>query len=81
MARRLLRSALFCPGDREKALQKAFTLGADVIIVDLEDAVDLNNKIDARNQVRKFLQEKRLPCVVRVNCPNTTGQFIYANSL
>ena len=33
------RSLLYVPGDRPRAIEKARTLGADVVILDLEDAV------------------------------------------
>jgi citrate lyase subunit beta / citryl-CoA lyase len=72
---RLLRSVLFCPGDREKLLQKALSLNFDALIVDLEDAVGQSQKITARDQVHRFLQSKQSSksCVVRINCPHRTG--------
>ena len=45
---RLLRSALFVPGDKPRALTKAPGLNADALIVDLEDAVAPERKADAR---------------------------------
>ena len=41
-----VRSALFVPGGREGALAKAASLPADMIVVDLEDAVIENGDID-----------------------------------
>ncbi len=51
-----MRSILFTPGDRLKAIEKSFTLPADVVIIDLEDAVSHSNKDCARDQVMSFLQ-------------------------
>lgn len=38
---------LFVPGDRPERFDKAFGAGADVVIIDLEDAVGPNNKASA----------------------------------
>ena len=46
---RLLRSWLFVPGDSERKLGKAWTAGADALIVDLEDAVAPERKAAARD--------------------------------
>lgn len=43
-----VRSALFVPADRPERINKAFAAGADVVIVDLEDAVDIAAKDRAR---------------------------------
>jgi len=45
---RLLRSALFVPGDKPRALEKAPGLPADALMLDLEDAVAPQNKPGAR---------------------------------
>jgi citrate lyase subunit beta / citryl-CoA lyase len=45
------RSALYMPGSNARALEKAKTLAADVIIFDLEDAVAPDAKAAARAQV------------------------------
>lgn len=39
---------LFVPGDRPERFDKAFGAGADVVIIDLEDAVAPDNKVAAR---------------------------------
>ena len=46
---RLLRSWLFVPGDSERKLAKAWSTGADALIVDLEDAVARERKAMARD--------------------------------
>jgi len=48
---RPLRSALYMPGSNARALEKAKTLPADVVILDLEDAVAPDAKAEARAQV------------------------------
>jgi citrate lyase subunit beta / citryl-CoA lyase len=45
------RSALFMPGSNGRALEKARTLAADVLVLDLEDAVAPEMKLEARAQV------------------------------
>jgi citrate lyase subunit beta/citryl-CoA lyase len=45
------RSALYMPGSNVRALEKAKTLAADVVIFDLEDAVAPDQKEAAREQV------------------------------
>ena len=65
-----LRSWLFAPGDSEKKMTKAAGGAADVVILDLEDAVAIENKPAARVAVAEFLrgnQEHRNRLFVRVN--------------
>lgn len=50
-----LRSLLFVPGDNPKMLRKAWNTAADAVILDLEDAVPLAAKTEARAQVHKIL--------------------------
>jgi citrate lyase subunit beta / citryl-CoA lyase len=45
------RSALYMPGSNVRAMEKAKTLGSDVVIFDLEDAVAPDAKATARAQV------------------------------
>ena len=45
---RPLRSVLYIPGSKDRALEKARGLAADAIIFDLEDAVIPEEKIAAR---------------------------------
>ncbi|MDD7970292.1 HpcH/HpaI aldolase/citrate lyase family protein [Roseinatronobacter alkalisoli] len=54
MDTRPFRSVLYIPGSRERALEKATGLAADAIIFDLEDAVAIDEKPNAR----KLLAEK-----------------------
>lgn len=50
-----LRSLLFVPGDRPERMEKALGLGADALILDLEDAVAPARKDEARAAVSAFL--------------------------
>jgi len=50
------RSYLFVPGDRPERFDKACAAGADVVILDLEDAVTPDRKAEARESIRTWLQ-------------------------
>jgi citrate lyase subunit beta/citryl-CoA lyase len=70
-----LRSLLFVPGDSEKKFAKARTIGADVLILDLEDSVAPSMKEAARAQVAALLDDQAprdWSFFVRVN-PFDTG--------
>lgn len=64
-----LRSLLFVPGDRPERMEKALTMGADALILDLEDSVAPANKAAARTEVGRFLErgERRCALFVRIN--------------
>lgn len=64
-----LRSLLFVPGDRPDRMEKALGLGADALILDLEDSVAEARKGEARDAVVACLSraERPLPLLVRVN--------------
>lgn len=63
------RSVLYVPGDKPRAIEKARTLAADAVILDLEDAVAPEHKAAARANVRAALLAGgwRMPVLVRVN--------------
>ena len=52
-----VRSWLFVPGDSEKKLSKAAATGADVVILDLEDAVAPEAKETAREQAVQAVRD------------------------
>ena len=54
---RLHRSELAVPGSSPKMFEKALNSNADYIFLDLEDAVSPNDKINARANVIKALNE------------------------
>jgi len=65
---------LFMPGNNPGMLQDAAILGADAIILDLEDAVSLTEKDSARILVRdaiKTIDYSQVEVVVRVNPMDT----------
>jgi len=67
------RSALYVPGANARALEKAPSLGADVIIVDLEDAVAPAAKEEARRAAVESIRRGMGPAeiVLRVNGAGT----------
>ena len=68
------RSVLFMPGSNARALEKARTLPADALILDLEDAVAPEAKAAARAQVLAAVRAGGYgprEVVVRVNAPGT----------
>lgn len=67
------RSLLYVPGSNSRALEKAPTLGADMIIIDLEDAVPDDSKGLARTQMTAAVAGPlgAGPFAIRVNAPGT----------
>jgi citrate lyase subunit beta/citryl-CoA lyase len=64
------RSALSVPGSSERMLEKTAGLGADEIVLDLEDSVTPEAKEQARTAVADFLARETVPAAavaVRVN--------------
>jgi len=63
------RSLLFAPGDSPRKLEKAGMSAADLVIIDLEDAVAESAKPDARKAVASHLKttHRRQPHWVRIN--------------
>jgi citrate lyase subunit beta/citryl-CoA lyase len=66
---RTCRSLLFLPASNPRAIEKARTLPADLIILDLEDAVREEEKADARRLLVEATRESfgNRPVAVRVN--------------
>ena len=68
----LNRSFLFAPGNVARRVEKALTLEADAIIVDLEDSVALAEKAATRKSVAEALRRpRRGRGYVRVNAPSS----------
>jgi citrate lyase subunit beta / citryl-CoA lyase len=57
MSKLKMRSWLFAPGDSDKKMTKALGSTADIVLIDLEDAVAPENKLLARNMVHDFLEK------------------------
>jgi citrate lyase subunit beta / citryl-CoA lyase len=70
-----MRSWLFAPGDSERKMTKAAASAADVVLLDLEDAVAADGKGGARAMVRAFLaahpEAERARLWVRINPLNS----------
>ncbi len=69
------RSLIFTPANRPTLFAKSVTSGADMICIDLEDAVAADQKIEARTDALKFLlqdTDNTPERIVRINQPNTT---------
>src|SRR3954471_11080049 len=68
------RSLLFLPGSHPRALEKARTLAADGIILDLEDAVAPDAKAMARDQIAQAVAAKgfgKREVLIRINALDT----------
>jgi citrate lyase subunit beta/citryl-CoA lyase len=68
------RSALYLPGNKDRALEKGKSLPADVLIFDLEDAVGPDAKADSRARVCDAVSSKTYgprEIVVRINGAGT----------
>jgi citrate lyase subunit beta/citryl-CoA lyase len=66
----LRRSQLYVPANSEKMLRKSTTIPCDSIIIDLEDAVPLGEKRNARLEIRRHLRDLdwgRKEICVRIN--------------
>lgn len=72
--RSLRRSLFFVPGGDRRKLEKARDVGADTLLLDLEDSVPIEEKERARDLVSAFLGEGatgRAEPAVRVNPPGS----------
>jgi citrate lyase subunit beta/citryl-CoA lyase len=63
------RTWLFVPGDRPDRFSRAAESGADVVIIDLEDAVGPTAKDRARRHAAAW--HARTTCAIRINAPST----------
>jgi len=72
----IARSYLFVPGDRPERFDKALATEAHRVVIDLEDAVAIDAKAQARTQIAQWLQSPlsdavRERVVIRVNAYGT----------
>ncbi|WP_428491914.1 HpcH/HpaI aldolase/citrate lyase family protein [Rhodopila sp.] len=73
-----MRSLLFAPGNHARRVEKALTLAADGVILDLEDAVAIAEKVAARPAVSAAFGKPRTgKLYVRVNA--LTTQWCYGD--
>lgn len=67
-----IRTALFVPGNRPERVDKAVVTDADMVIIDLEDAVPLDLKASTRKIVREKIEAHgRRRLMVRINALDT----------
>ena len=67
-----LRSLLFAPGNHPRKVEKVFQVGADVVILDLEDAVAIAEKPVTRTAIVDALKKKHRGLgYVRINSLDT----------
>ncbi|BBK34607.1 (S)-citramalyl-CoA lyase [Stella humosa] len=73
---RTRRSFIFAPGTRPDMFPKALRSGADIVCVDLEDAIAPKDKAAAREQAFAHLPSAEGPArverIIRLNCLRTT---------
>src|ERR1700738_2562537 len=75
---RPLRSFLFAPGNHPRRVEKALSLDADAVILDLEDAVAVAEKRATRDTIVAALSRPRRQLLyVRVNAADT--EFCYGD--
>jgi citrate lyase subunit beta / citryl-CoA lyase len=69
-----MRSMLFVPGDRPERFDKATGSGADAVILDLEDAVTVEGRPQARHDIADYLRSaaRTVPLWVRINPVDST---------
>ncbi len=73
---KILRSFLFVPADSEKKLKKATNLGADALILDLEDAVLPVNKALGRKLACAFLRDAKTNAQIWVRVNPLDSEYI-----
>ena len=77
-----VRTFLFTPGDQPNRIKKALTSSADAVVIDLEDAVRIEKKIQVRHSVNQlfevFKQDQRPKVIIRTNQLNSD---FFANDL
>jgi malyl-CoA/(S)-citramalyl-CoA lyase len=72
------RSELAVPGTNVRAMTKAATLGADLVFLDLEDAVAPDDKEQARtNVIEALLAQDWTPCAVSVRVNGLDTHWCY----
>lgn len=69
------RSLIFAPGNKPEMFPKALKTGADIVTIDLEDAVAPEHKDDARAKTMALFESAQVPDgierIVRINCLRT----------
>ena len=72
---------LFLPANRQSAVQKARESRADIVVLDLEDAVPAEHKVEAREAVTAAVRQKwPMPVGIRVNAGSEEDMHIALES-
>jgi citrate lyase subunit beta/citryl-CoA lyase len=74
----IYRSLLFAPGNHPRRVEKALTLEADAVILDLEDACPVAEKIATRNIVVAACQRHRT-CLGYIRVNAASSEYGYAD--
>ncbi|WP_207482171.1 HpcH/HpaI aldolase/citrate lyase family protein [Arenibaculum pallidiluteum] len=74
----VFRTLLFAPGNHPRRVEKAFTLGADAVILDLEDACAVSEKVATRPVVVEALRRPR-SCLGYVRINGLGTEFAYGD--
>jgi citrate lyase subunit beta/citryl-CoA lyase len=74
----ILRTFLFAPANHPRRREKAFTIGADAVILDLEDACAISEKAASRVKVAEAMREPR-NCLGYVRVNPLTTEFAYGD--
>jgi citrate lyase subunit beta-like protein len=75
------RALLYMPGDDRHKIEKAATLGADCLCMDLEDGVALNKKADARDVIAGAMRELDFGASERCIRVNGVGSGLESDDL
>ncbi|MGN6591070.1 MAG: aldolase/citrate lyase family protein, partial [Sphingomicrobium sp.] len=63
-----VRSVLFLPASNPRAIAKAREAGADLVVLDLEDAVKVEDKVSAREAAVEAVETSwAMPVAIRIN--------------
>ena len=69
------RSFIFCPGNKPEMIPKALSSGADMVCIDLEDAIIPEHKSTSRSKTIKAFEEITIPkgveTLIRINDVNS----------
>ena len=74
----VFRSFLFAPANHPRRREKAFTIGADAVILDLEDACAVSEKVASRVKVAEAMRQPR-DCLGYVRVNPLTTEFAYGD--
>lgn len=75
------RALLYVPGDDRHKIEKALTLGADCICLDMEDGVAQDRKGHARQEIATALQELSFGAAEKMTRINPVGSGLEAEDL